>query len=31
LFDHHVIILVHIDSQLDHSSAPIKLGAGSLK
>jgi hypothetical protein len=31
LFDHHVIILVHIDSQLDRSSAPIKLGAGSLK
>jgi len=31
LFDHHVIILVQIDSQLDRSSAPIKLGAGYLK
>ena len=31
LFDHDLIILVHIDSQLDRSSAPIKLRAGSLK
>jgi hypothetical protein len=31
LFDHHVIILVHINPELDCSSAPIKLEAGSLK
>jgi len=30
LLDHHVKILVHINSQLDHSSAAIKLAAGSL-
>jgi hypothetical protein len=31
LFDHHVIILVHINPELDDGSAPVKLGAGSLK
>src|SRR6266550_1813063 len=31
LFDHHVIILVHINPELDDSFAPIKLRAGSLK
>jgi hypothetical protein len=31
LFDHHLIILVHINPELDDSFAPIKLRAGSLK
>ena len=31
LFDHHVIILVHINPELDAGSAAIKLAAGSLK
>src|SRR5947207_8705522 len=31
LFDHHVIILVHVNPELDRTSAPIKLRAGSLK
>src|ERR1700686_4742697 len=30
LFDHHVKILVHINSKLDRSGAAIKLAAGSL-
>ncbi len=30
LFDHHVKILVHINSKLDHTSATIKLAAGFL-
>jgi hypothetical protein len=29
LFDHHIIILVHVDSKLDRASAPIKLRWGS--
>src|SRR6266704_92372 len=31
LFDHHVKILVHINSKLDHTSATIKLAAGFLE
>ena len=31
LFDHDVIILVHINPELDDGFAPIKLRAGSLK
>jgi hypothetical protein len=30
LLDHHVKILVHINSQLDRASAAIKLAAGFL-
>jgi hypothetical protein len=30
LLDHHVRILVHINSKLDRSSAAIKLAAGFL-
>jgi hypothetical protein len=31
LLDHHVKILVHINSKLDRASAAIKLAAGSLE
>jgi len=31
LFDHHVIILVHINPELDDGSAATKLAGGSLK
>ena len=31
LLDHHVKILVHINSKLDDSSAATKLAAGSLE
>jgi hypothetical protein len=31
LLNHDIKILVHINPELDRCSAPIKLGAGSLK